>query len=89
MELEAWTWGEALLFLEGWAEAGRQQLQNLSVIAWQAARLVAGFLAGEAQPPVYERFPFWTEEEKNALQLARYRSMMEGLAAGHQKKVSK
>lgn len=76
-----------LCLLEGRAEQERQRLQSLSVIAWQAARLTAGFLAGERQQPVYEQFPFWTEEEQNALRLARYRSMMEGLAAGKEKKV--
>lgn len=87
LELEHWTWGEVLTFLEGRAEERRQQLQCLSVIAFQTARLTAGFLAGETTPQVYERFPFWTEEEKKNLELARYRSMMERLSTGKGKKV--
>lgn len=82
LELEHWTWGEMLLFLEGRAEEQRRQLQSLSVIAFQGARLMAGFLAGETPPPVYERFPFWTEEEQRALELERYRRMMERLSTG-------
>ena len=42
---------------------------------------------GETPEPVYELFPFWTEEEQKVLRLARYRRMMEGLAAGNEKKV--
>lgn len=87
MELEDWTWGELISWLEGLEQRQRQQLQALSVIAWRAARLTAGFLAGETPEPVYELFPFWTEEEQKSLRLAHYRSLMEGLAAGGEKKV--
>ncbi|MGM9538080.1 MAG: hypothetical protein ACI3VN_07100 [Candidatus Onthomonas sp.] len=88
-ELENWSWGELLEWLEGREEERRQQLQALSIIAWRAARLTAGFLAGEPPEPVYELFPFWTEEEQKSLRLARYRRMMEGLAAGNEKKVKR
>ena len=51
--------------------------------------MTAGFLAGETPEPVYELFPFWTEEEQKTLRLARYRRMMEGLAAGSKEKVKR
>ncbi len=89
LELEDWSWGELLCWLEGREEERRQQLQALSVIAWRAARLTAGFLVGETPEPVYELFPFWREEEQKALRLARYRRMMEGLAAGSKEKVKR
>ena len=85
--MEDWSWGELLCWLEGREEERRQQLQAISMIAWRAARLTAGFLVGETPEPVYELFPCWTEEEQKTLRLARYRRMMEGLAAGNEKKV--
>lgn len=80
MTLTDWTWGEVVAFLEGREEERRQLFQSLSVIAYQGAWLTAGALAGETPPPVYERFPFWTQEEQQALERARYRQMMEALA---------
>ena len=80
-ELEEWTWGEVLLALKARAQEERERAQTLSVIAWHTALLTAQALAGERVEPVYERYPFWEEEEKAQLRLAHYRALMDQLAA--------
>ena len=79
-EMEDWTWGEVLLLAQSWRKARRQHYQALSVIAWQQAMLGARAAAGESVEPVYRVFPFWEEEEVQALRLETYRAMMERLA---------
>ena len=44
---------------------------------------------GETPEPVYELCPFGREEEQNSLGMARYRRMMEGVAAGSKEKVKR
>lgn len=80
MELEDWTQGEILLLVKSRQQALRQHYQALSVIAWQQAALTAGAVCGQQPEPVYRIFPFWEEEERQALTAERYRAMMERLA---------
>ena len=85
-ELEDWTWGEAVLLVQSVRKAERQRYQAESVIAWEAAVLMAKCLAGEEIQPVYACFPFWEEEERQTLRLAGYRAMMERIAAGRKER---
>lgn len=80
MELEDWTQGEILLLVRSRRTALRQHYQALSVIAWHQALLTAGAVCGTSPEPVYRVFPFWEEEERQALTVAGWRAMMERLA---------
>lgn len=80
-QAEELTWGEAVLTVE--ARRGRRRVlgQQQALIAWEQAGLTAQAVLAGKLPPVYECFPFWTEEEVRQLRLEQYRSLLEGLAA--------
>lgn len=85
-EGEELTFGELQERMERAELRQRRWLQQLSLIAYRHAVLVAQVLSGQSLPSVEEAFPFWTEEELKELRLSRYRSMMERLAAQKQGK---
>lgn len=80
-EGEELTFGELQERMEKAELRQRRWLQQLSLIAYRHAVLVAQALSGQSLPAVEEAFPFWSEEELKQLRLSRYRSMMERLAA--------
>ncbi len=80
-EAEEWTWGETAAAVRAHRRRTRERGQMLSVIAARAAERAAQCLAGERLPPVYEHFPFWTEDEVRALEVERYRQIMQRHAA--------
>lgn len=81
MEGEELTFGELQERMERAELRQRRWLQQLSLLAYRHAVLVAQALAGQRLPAVEEVFPFWSEEELQQLRLSRCRSMMERLAA--------
>lgn len=72
-----WTWGELCAAVEGYHRRQRHREQMMAVTAYHHALLTARCGSGGTLPPVYELFPFWTEEEMDALRLQRYRQIME------------
>lgn len=70
--------------VRGCRERQRREYQAKSILAARQAEYFGLLLSGKGGqvPEVYEIFPFWTEEEKKALRLSRYRRMMERLAGG-------
>lgn len=76
-EISDSTWGEAVLFIDAYNERKRREYQNLSVIADAQAYLTAAYLSsGTGEMQVYDIFPFWSQEEKDALTVERYKRML-------------
>lgn len=76
-EIFDWTWGEVQEFVSCVYEKERRLYQNLSIIAARHAGLVTRILSQGGQIDVPEEFPFWTEEERTELRIARLkRSLM-------------
>lgn len=61
-------------------ERERRRYQALSVIAARGAEYLGSMFSKKSAPPIYEIFPFWTEEEKQEAKVAKYRRIMERYA---------
>lgn len=67
----AMTYGELKRYILFHRDRERIQYQNLSQIAYIQAGVIASIVAGEDIDPVYERFPYWTEEDILDIQAAK------------------
>lgn len=67
----AMTYGELKRYILFHRDRERIQYQNLSQIAYIQAGVIASIVAGEDIGPVYERFPYWTEEDILDIQAAK------------------
>lgn len=68
----AMTCGELKRYILFHRDRERIQYQNLSQIAYIQAGVIASIVAGEEDiDPVYERFPYWTEEDILDIQAAK------------------
>ncbi len=75
------TFGELADRLEGMREREERHMQLEAMIAYQQVGLIAGALAGERAPDLYEAFPLWSEEEIRQMKLEKYRRIMARYAA--------
>lgn len=68
-------------------ERQRREHQALAVIEHTHALMVGQvFSPGSHVPPVYEAFPFWTEEEIKEMKVAKYKAIMQRHAAAKVKR---
>ena len=67
----AMTYGELKRYILFHRDFEKRQYQNLSQIAYIQAGVIAAAVAGEDMGPVYERFPYWTEEDILDIQAAK------------------
>lgn len=67
----AMTYGELKRYILFHRDRERIQYQNLSQIAYIQAGVIASIVAGEDIGPVYECFPYWTEEDILDIQTAK------------------
>lgn len=65
------TYGELKRYILFHRDLEKKQYQNLSQIAYIQAGVIAAAVAGEDMGPVYERFPYWTEEDILDIQAAK------------------
>lgn len=65
------TYGELKRYILFHRDLERRQYQNLSQIAYIQAGVIAAAVAGEDVGAVYERFPYWTEEDILDIQAAK------------------
>lgn len=82
-EMEDWTLGELIMQVKAERERQRREYQAMSVIAAGQARYQGAVFSGSKKtlPPLYEIFPFWTEEEVTAAKIKQIRCTMERHAA--------
>lgn len=85
-EMEEMTCGEIVETILAWREARRREAQDLAVIAFQQAGLIARAVMEGKLPEIYEAFPFWNEEEVREMKVAHWRAVMERHAAQKVKK---
>lgn len=82
LEIDEWTWGELCAAIDGWQRRERQRNQANAVIAYRQAGLIASYFGdSHKNQPVYDVFPFWTEEEKAQIRLAQAKANMQQWAA--------
>lgn len=76
------TFGELMELLERDEERERRFLQQLALVAYRHAVLMAKLLSGQSLPQLHEAFPFWEEAAVQSARLHHYRQMMQRLARG-------
>lgn len=78
-----YTFGEVLLHIRSHRQQYRRELQECAVLAYHQSYMNGLVFSGSGKPlpPVYEAFPFWTEEETVAMEREKYRNIMMQYAA--------
>lgn len=81
MEIDDYTWGELLDFVNAQNEAKREEYKALSLIAYGHADLVSAWVYKKTDVEVFEAFPFWSkkesEEMKKEAMLQKYKNIMQ------------
>lgn len=81
LEIEDYTWGEVLDYVNAQNESKRQEYQILSMIAYRHADLVSGWVFDKKDVEITEAFPFWTKDESEEIKkenmLRKYKNIMQ------------
>lgn len=76
------TWGEILDFIQITNERDRRRNRDEGILLYQEMTLLSKMFSKNAKiGPVYEEFPYFTQEELDEIpkqRLRNYRKMMEG-----------
>ena len=78
-----YTFGEVLLHIRSHRQQHRRELQERAVLAYHQSHVTGLVFSGSGKPlpPVYEEFPFWTEEETVEMEREKYMNIMMQYAA--------
>ena len=67
-DIENWTWGEVVEFINVKNERDNRQFKEQSKIAYIQAGLIVSYISGNnTEMTVSEVFPYWTDEEQQEM----------------------